>query len=107
VQLEAGQKMLLLYESANYDDSHFNDPHTFNVTRDPNDHLAFGFGAHYCLGQALARVELNVMFERLLARLPDMELATGDALPRREAMFISGYESMPVRFTPAPRLQAR
>ena len=73
-------------------------PETFDAARQPNDHLAFGFGSHFCLGNSLARVELNVMFERLLARLPDMELA-GDALPRRQATFISGLESMPVRFT--------
>ena len=106
-QLKRGQKMLLLYEAANYDDKHFADPHTFDAAREPNDHLAFGFGAHYCLGQALARVELNVMFERLLARLPDMELATDDPLPRRQAMFISGFESMPVRFTAKDRLRAK
>jgi cytochrome P450 family 142 subfamily A polypeptide 1 len=101
--LKLGQKVLLLYESANFDDKVFVDPHRFDVARQPNDHMAFGFGTHYCLGQALARVELNVMFERLLARLPDMELATAAALPRRQATFITGFESMPVRFTPSAR----
>ncbi len=101
--LKADQKVMLLYESANFDAKKFVDPETFDAARQPNDHVAFGFGAHYCLGQALARVELKVMFERLLARLPDMELATSDALPRRQATFISGFESMPVRFSPAPR----
>ena len=70
-------------------------------TRNPNEHVAFGFGAHFCLGQALARLELRVMFEQLLTRLPDLELAADPAaLPRRRANFISGLESMPVRFTP-------
>jgi cholest-4-en-3-one 26-monooxygenase len=105
--LKAGQKVMLLYESANFDDAHFTDPETFDATREPNDHVAFGFGSHYCLGQALARVEMNVMFERLLARLPDMELATDAALPRRQATFISGLESMPVRFTPSGRLRGK
>ena len=100
-QLQAGQKALLLYEAANYDPAQFDNPKTFDAARQPNDHLAFGFGTHYCLGQALARVELNVMFERLLARLPDMELVEDAARPRREAMFISGFESLPVRFPPA------
>jgi cytochrome P450 family 142 subfamily A polypeptide 1 len=93
---------MLLYESANRDEKKFTDPHQFDVTRQPNEHVAFGFGAHYCLGQALARLELNVMFERLLARLPDLEFAADPAsLPRRRANFISGLESMPVRFSPS------
>jgi cytochrome P450 family 142 subfamily A polypeptide 1 len=99
--LRAGQKVMLLYESANFDDKQFTDPETFDAARQPNDHVAFGFGAHFCLGNALARRELNVMFERVLARLPDMELATDAVLPRREATFISGLETMPVRFTPS------
>jgi cytochrome P450 family 142 subfamily A polypeptide 1 len=103
-ELRADQKVMLLYESANFDDTHFVDPEAFDATRDPNDHVAFGFGAHYCLGQALARLELNVMFERLLARLPDMELATSEPLPRRQATFISGFETMPVRFSPSGRV---
>lgn len=101
-ELRGGQKCMLLYESANRDESRFAEPHRFDITRQPNEHVAFGFGAHYCLGQALARLELNVMFERLLARLPDLELAADPAsLPRRRANFISGLESMPVRFSPS------
>ena len=102
--LRAGQKVMLLYEAANFDDAQFTEPESFDSTRQPNDHLAFGFGSHFCLGNSLARVELRVMFERLLARLPDMELATDAPLPRRPATFISGFESLPVRFTPTPRL---
>jgi cholest-4-en-3-one 26-monooxygenase len=104
-QLQAGQKALLLYESANFDEERFRDPERFDVTRHPNEHVAFGFGTHYCLGQALARLELKVMFEQLLARLPDLELAADSAsLPRRRANFITGLEAMPVTFTPsAPR----
>jgi cholest-4-en-3-one 26-monooxygenase len=98
-QLRSGQKCMLLYESANRDETKFDDPYRFDVERQPNEHVAFGFGAHYCLGQALARVELRVMFEQLLVRLPDLELAADpDTLPRRRANFISGLESMPVRF---------
>jgi cytochrome P450 family 142 subfamily A polypeptide 1 len=100
--LREGQKCLLLFESANRDETKFDDPFRFDVRRTPNEHLAFGFGAHYCLGQALARLELKVMFERLLARLPDLELAADpSSLPRRRANFISGLESMPVRFRPS------
>jgi cytochrome P450 family 142 subfamily A polypeptide 1 len=100
-QLRAGQKCMLLYESANRDETKFADPYRFDVERQPNEHVAFGFGAHFCLGQALARLELRVMFEQLLTRLPDLELAADPSeLPRRPANFISGLESMPVRFTP-------
>ncbi len=67
--------------------------------------MAFGFGAHFCLGNQLARLELRVMVERVLARLPDLRLATErSALPRREANFISGIEEMPVAFTPSAPL---
>jgi cytochrome P450 family 142 subfamily A polypeptide 1 len=103
VELRAGEKMMLLYESANFDEARFSQPEAFDSARQPNDHVAFGFGTHYCLGSNLARLELRAMFERVLSRLPDMELATDEALPRREANFISGLEAMPVRFSPAPR----
>ncbi|MBL7501780.1 cytochrome P450 [Frankia sp. CNm7] len=102
--LKAGQQMLLLYESANFDEERFENPERFDVTRTPNDHLAFGFGTHFCLGNQLARHELTVMFGRLLDRLPDMELATDAPLSRRAANFVSGIESMPVRFTPSAPL---
>src|SRR2546430_17615940 len=99
------QKCMLLFESANRDETRFEEPFRFDVERQPNEHVAFGFGAHYCLGQALARLELNVMFERLLARLPDIELAADHAeLPRRRATFITGLEAMPVTFRKTPRL---
>jgi cholest-4-en-3-one 26-monooxygenase len=101
-QIKAGQELLLLYPSANRDEAVFEDPDTFDITRSPNPHMAFGFGAHFCLGNQLARLELRVMVERVLARLPDLHLATERAgLPRREANFISGIEKMPVAFTPS------
>jgi cytochrome P450 family 142 subfamily A polypeptide 1 len=104
--VEPGQKLLLLYPSANRDGDMFPDPHTFDITRTPNDHVAFGFGPHFCLGAALARLEIRVAFERLLDRLPDLHLA-GDAEPaRRPANFVSGYESMPVAFTPVAPIGA-
>jgi cytochrome P450 family 142 subfamily A polypeptide 1 len=102
--IPAGQELLLLYPSANRDATVFDDPDTFDITRSPNPHLAFGFGAHFCLGNQLARLELKVMTERLLARLPDLHLTTDQAtLPRRAANFISGIEEMPVAFTPTAR----
>ncbi|HEY1650483.1 MAG TPA: cytochrome P450 [Acidimicrobiales bacterium] len=101
-QIREGQEMLLLYPSANRDEAVFDDAEHFDITRSPNPHLAFGFGAHFCLGNQLARLELRVMVERLLARLPDLHLAVDRAaLPRRAANFISGIEAMPVEFTPS------
>jgi cholest-4-en-3-one 26-monooxygenase len=99
-----GQKVLLLYPSANRDEDVFVEPERFDIRRDPNEHLAFGYGAHFCLGNRLARAELTVMVDRLLDRLPDLRLADESAdLPRRQANFVSGLETMPVEFTPTPR----
>jgi cholest-4-en-3-one 26-monooxygenase len=100
-RIREGQELLLLYPSANRDEAVFENPDTFDITRSPNPHIAFGFGAHFCLGNQLARLELRVMVERVLARMPDLRLAVGrDALARRQANFISGLEAMPVAFTP-------
>jgi cytochrome P450 family 142 subfamily A polypeptide 1 len=100
-QLREGQKLLLIYPSANRDERVFRDPYTFDITRRPNEHVAFGFGTHYCLGNSLARLELRVMFEQLLTRLPDIALVDDDEPDLRASNFISGYEAMPVRFTPS------
>ena len=96
-QMRAGDDVLLFYPSANRDAAHFEYPFRFDIRRDPNHHIAFGFGHHFCLGNALARLELTVFFDRLLDRCPDMEVAEGPA-PRRASTFISGFESLPVRF---------
>lgn len=101
-RVRKGDKLLLLYESANRDREVFERPDEFDLNRQPNDHLAFGFGAHFCLGNQLARLELRIMFEQLLVRLPDMARAEVGALARRPANFVSGIESMPVVFTPTP-----
>ncbi len=95
-----GQKLLLLYPSANRDEAVFDDPESFDIARSPNDHVAFGFGSHFCLGNRLARMELQVMFSALLDRLPDLALADPAEPPKRAANFVSGYETMPVTFTP-------
>jgi len=103
-QLKQGEKAILLFESANFDEAVFGDPDTFRIDRHPNNHLAFGFGTHFCLGNQLARLELSMMQTRLLQRLPDMRLASEDPLPLRPANFVSGLESMPVTFTPSAPL---
>ena len=99
-QIRSGDNVLLLYPSANRDEDVFEDPFRFDVGRTPNDHVAFGFGTHFCLGNSLARLELKVMFEELLDRLPDLELVGSEEPGYRAANFVSGYEHMPVRFTP-------
>jgi cytochrome P450 family 142 subfamily A polypeptide 1 len=98
-KIREGDKVLLLYEAANRDERVFRDPDRFDVTRTPNDHVAFGgYGAHFCLGASLARLELRIMFEELLAALPDIEL---DGEPKlRPSNFIVGIDHMPVVFTP-------
>ncbi len=98
--LKAGEKVLLLYPSANRDEEVFDDPFRFDIARTPNEHLAFGVGPHFCMGNALARVEVRTMVDRLLERLPDLELVTPDEPEWRPANFVSGYEELPVRFTP-------
>jgi cholest-4-en-3-one 26-monooxygenase len=103
-QLHQGEKMMLMFESANFDEAVFGDPDNFNIQRDPNSHLAFGFGTHFCLGNQLARVELRNMTSRILQRLPDMRLASDDELPLRPANFVSGLEKMPVVFSPTKSL---
>jgi len=106
-RIAKGQELLLLYASANRDEAVFENPEVFDITRSPNPHIAFGFGAHFCLGNQLARMELRVMVERVLARLPDLRLALDRAeLRRRPANFISGIEEMPVEFTPTAPVAA-
>jgi cytochrome P450 family 142 subfamily A polypeptide 1 len=99
--LAEGAQLILLYPSANRDADVFADPFRFDVERHPNPHLAFGFGTHFCLGASLARLELQIMFDRLLDRLPDIELRDANPLPYRNSNFITGPESMPVEFTPS------
>jgi len=97
--IREGDKVIFWYVSANRDEDVFADPDRFDVGRTPNDHLAFGIGQHFCLGANLARLEIRIMFEELLRRLPDVELA--GPVRRLRSNFINGIKSMPVRFTPA------
>ena len=99
--IRAGQKVVLFYPSVNRDETVFPEPERFDVGRTPNEHLAFGIGEHFCLGASLARLEIRVMFEELLGRLPDMELA--GPVRRLRSNFINGIKHMPVRFTPERR----
>jgi cholest-4-en-3-one 26-monooxygenase len=97
--IRAGDKLALFYASANRDEEIFPDARRFDVGRAPNEHLAFGFGPHFCLGAHLARLEIRIMFEELLRRLPD--IALDGPVERLRSNFINGIKRMPVRFTPA------
>jgi cholest-4-en-3-one 26-monooxygenase len=102
--LRTGEKLMLMFESANFDEAVFGDPENFRMDRNPNSHLAFGFGTHFCLGNQLARLELRLMLTRVLERMPDLRLADESAPPLRPANFVSGLEAMPVVFTPGRRV---
>jgi cytochrome P450 len=84
--------------SANRDEAAFKQPDTFDLTRTPNDHLAFGHGEHFCLGANLARLELRVILEEVTKRLEDIELA--GPIERLRSNFVAGIKHMPVRFKP-------
>lgn len=100
-KLEKGQKVLMVYPSANRDADVFEDPEVFRVERNPQ-HLGFGIGTHFCLGANLARMEMRVAFEELLRRLPDMEYATGGPEFQPSAL-VRTCTRMDVRFTPERR----
>jgi len=101
-QVNEGDRILLLYPSANRDEAVFDDPFRFDIERSPNDHVAFGaYGRHHCLGAPLARLELRILFEELLRRFDQVELATDQPLPQRRGNFVLGLESVPISFSPA------
>jgi cholest-4-en-3-one 26-monooxygenase len=99
-QIKAGDKVVMWYASSNRDETRFEDPDRFDVLRNP-DHQAFGAGGrHFCLGTALARLELNILLEETLARYPDMKMA-GDPV-YIESGFLNQLKTLPVRLgTPA------
>src|ERR1700757_2645900 len=96
VPIAAGESVLLSYVSGNRDEDVFEDPFRFDVGRDPNKHLAFGYGVHFCLGAALARMEVNSFFTELLPRVKSIEL-TG-APQHTATTFVGGLKHLPVRY---------
>jgi cholest-4-en-3-one 26-monooxygenase len=103
--IEEDTKMVFFHISANRDESVFENSQTFDITRNPNPHMAFGAGGpHFCLGANLARMEIRVMFEHLLDRMPDMQL--DGEVQRLQSQFISGVKHIPVTFPAARRLSA-
>lgn len=94
-RIHAGDKVVLWYASANYDESHFDDPFTFTPTRSPNDHVAFGLHSpHLCLGAHLARLEMRVLFEEIATRWSRVEL--NGEIQRLRSNFISGVKRLPI-----------
>jgi cytochrome P450 family 142 subfamily A polypeptide 1 len=99
-KIKKGEKILLMYPSANRDADVFRDPDAFKVDRDPNPHVAFGIGNHFCLGANLARMEIRVMLEEILNRMPDMEYSDGPPTVH-PSLLVRSFTHMPVKFTPA------
>ena len=101
--IKKGDQLLLMYASANRDESVFEDPDNFDVRRSHNHHVAFGFGTHFCLGSSLARIEIRVMFEELLRRIPDWRLTPGVESKILGATFTRAYDRVEIEFTPESR----
>ena len=95
-KIRAGDNLCLFYPSANRDEEVFDDPFQFRIDRQPNRHLAFGIGEHFCLGANLARLELRVVFRHLAARLAECELA--GPVERLRSSFVGGIKRMPIRY---------
>jgi cytochrome P450 len=102
VDLKAGDKVFMLYQSANRDETVFDRPDELRVDRDPNPHLAFGIGTHYCLGANLARAEVRVVFEELFTRLGDIRVPDGTVPRRGDSSLVLSLEHLPAVFTPEP-----
>ena len=97
-KIKKGEKVVMWYPSANRDEDVFDEPDRFDVTREKNEHLAFGIGEHYCLGANLARLELTVIFQEMLTRLKNPRLAA--PVRRLRSNFINGVKEMRIAFDP-------
>jgi cytochrome P450 family 142 subfamily A polypeptide 1 len=95
--IRAGDQLVLMYSSANRDPEHFDQPESFDVTRHPNHHIAFGFGTHFCLGASLARLEIRLFFEDLLQRVSGFRLVP-DSIEEMPNAFVYGLRSAQVEF---------
>lgn len=100
VPIAAGESVLLSYPSGNRDEDVFDEPFRFDVGRDPNKHVAFGYGVHFCLGAALARMEINSFFSELLPRLESVEFAGKPA--HVATTFVGGPKHLPIRYRVTP-----
>ena len=103
VDLKAGDKVFMLYQSANRDEDVFEAPDELRVDRNPNPHLAFGIGTHYCMGANLARAEVRVVFEELFKRLSDIHVPPGTERQRGQSTLVLSLEHLRAVFTPELR----
>ncbi len=94
-ELREGDRVLMLYQSANRDERVFDRPDELILDRDPNPHLAFGIGPHYCMGSNLARTELKVVFQQLLRQLPDITVPEGALVPRGASTLVLALQHLP------------
>ena len=95
-QIRRNDWLLLAYPSGNRDEEIYGDPFEFRVDRSPNKHVAFGYGAHVCLGQHLGKMEMRILWEELLPRLHELEL--NGTPTRTQAAFVCGPKSVPIRY---------
>jgi cytochrome P450 len=98
--IRKGDRVLLLWSSANHDETEFDKPEEFIPDRSPNRHAAFAHGVHRCLGSNFARVEFQMMLAELLRRMPDYEVIEEETVPYETIGTVNGYVEMPARFTP-------
>jgi cytochrome P450 family 142 subfamily A polypeptide 1 len=102
VRFRAGDRVFLLYQSANRDEDVFDEPDEFRIDRDPNPHVAFGVGTHYCLGANLARAEVKIVYEELFKRLRDIRALEPERLSRGDSTLVLALDRLPAAFTPEP-----
>lgn len=100
-KIREGERVIMWYIAANRDEEVYQDGDAFDIGRHPNDHLALGIGPHFCLGNHLARMEIKIMFQEILRRLPDIQQA--GKVERLRSNFINGTKHLPVEFTPEKR----
>jgi cytochrome P450 len=97
VRIAQGESVYLAYVSGNRDEEVFDDPFRFDISRDPNRHVSFGYGVHFCLGAALARMEMNSLFTELVPRIESIELAGTPELSA--TTFVGGLKHLPIRYS--------
>jgi cytochrome P450 len=104
-QIRKGDRLLLLWSSANHDETEFDKPEDFILDRSPNRHTAFAHGVHRCIGSNFARVVTQMMLTDLVRRIPDYEVIEEEAVPYESIGTVNGYVEIPARFTPGPRVR--
>jgi cytochrome P450 len=105
-EVEPGQRVYMLWASANFDDDEFDQPNEIDIRRKTNRHMTFGRGIHRCLGSHLARIEVKVMLQQILRRLPDYTVDESALTLHRDVGIAYGYETVPIAFTPGRPLSA-